>query len=158
MELQRDLQIANGEKERDTNDRKDRDNYFTQKTQALQRKYLGVAQTGKDLNDIKERLFALNTLRSKYNQSVDEDGKVVTDRKPTAFTPKPTDNYQKEKTKQEDNKKGDKKEAPKSSNNADAGQQHTGTNNSVTTSNTKVKKNKNGTNKGGTAKNKKKNR
>jgi len=78
MENQIDSVVMQGEQNRDLADRQDRDNYFTQLAQDISTKGFGLQETGKDINQIKERQVIQNLLNqlSNYGITIDSNGNL----------------------------------------------------------------------------------
>lgn len=78
LENQQDQMVMGGEGERDMNNRKDRDAFYTQKGKDLAGIGMGIQQTGKDLNDIAGNDMEMKLLNqmSKYFQ-FDANGNVT---------------------------------------------------------------------------------
>lgn len=77
-EMNRDLYQMHGEEKRDLNDRRDRDNYYSQLSAALANLGEGLQHTGKNLNDMKLSQATLNLLNqiSKYGIESDMNGNL----------------------------------------------------------------------------------
>ncbi|ALN97143.1 hypothetical protein [Flavobacterium phage FpV4] len=79
LENQQDQMVMNGEQERDLNDRKDRDNFYTQLGKDKSTMGEGVQHIGKDLNAIKQNDMMTNVINqlSKYGLAFDEKGNLI---------------------------------------------------------------------------------
>lgn len=74
----RDQAVMTGEQLKDLNDRKDKDNFFTQKSANLVDIGTGIQQTGKDLNFAKQQKMMMKILNqlSKYGITFSKDGEL----------------------------------------------------------------------------------
>ena len=79
MENQQDKIVMQGESLKDTNDRKDKDNYYTQMAENILGIGKGLQETGKDLNTVKTMNAAMNliNLLSKYGIKLDKNANIV---------------------------------------------------------------------------------
>lgn len=75
LENQQDQVVMQGEQNRDLADRQDRDNFYTNKSQALATLGQAIQQTGKDLNDSEQQKIIKTILNqmSKYGVTFDSD-------------------------------------------------------------------------------------
>jgi hypothetical protein len=82
MENQQDRMVMVGEDARDTRDRQDNDNFFTQMAQNIVGMGQGIQETGKDMNAVKQRKVMMNLINqlSKYGITVDAKGNLVTNK------------------------------------------------------------------------------
>jgi len=78
MENQRDRVVMEGEQLRDENDRKDRDNYFSQRATDKAAIGEGLTKTGGSMNEIKQRNMTENLINqlSNYGITIDEHGNL----------------------------------------------------------------------------------
>jgi hypothetical protein len=74
-----DQVVMGGEQGRDLADRQDRDNFSTQLAQNISSMGYGLQETGKDLNDVKQREVINNLLNqlSSYGLEIDKDGNII---------------------------------------------------------------------------------
>jgi hypothetical protein len=79
LENQQDQAVMSGEQERDLNDRKDRDNFYTQLGKDKSTMGEGVQNIGKDLNAMKQNKMMTNVINqlSKYGLAFDEKGNLI---------------------------------------------------------------------------------
>lgn len=79
LENQQDLQVMRGEQGRDLADRQDRDNYYTQLSQALADQATAQQYLGRDMNQIKGRNTQMNLINqlSKYGLKLDNQGNII---------------------------------------------------------------------------------
>lgn len=75
LENQQDSVVMQGEKERDMNDRRDKDNFYTQLAQDIATMGQGIQQTGKDLNQVEQQKAISKILSqlNKYGVTFDEN-------------------------------------------------------------------------------------
>jgi len=78
MENQQDQVVMRGEESRDLNDRKDRDNYYSQLAQDIASQGQGLQETGYDINKMKQANDITNLLKelSKYGLGFDKNLKL----------------------------------------------------------------------------------
>jgi hypothetical protein len=79
MQNQKDQVVMTGEQEKDLNDRKDRDNFYTQLGKDKSTMGEGVQNIGKDLNAMKQNKMMTNVINqlSKYGLAFDEKGNLI---------------------------------------------------------------------------------
>ena len=77
MKNQRDQVVMGGEQERDLNDRKDRDNFFTQLVTGHKNQGETISQTGKDFNKMKERGVMQKSINNMMDYvEIDSNGNI----------------------------------------------------------------------------------
>jgi hypothetical protein len=78
LENQQDSAVMQGEAARDMNDRRDKDNFYSNKAKDISTMGTGIQETGKDLNAIKQNEMYMKLLNqmSKYFQ-YDKNGNVI---------------------------------------------------------------------------------
>ena len=84
LENQQDLRVMSGEAQRDLNDRKDKDNFYTQLGIDEQSIATGIQKFGKHLNKNLERKLnaqALSMLSKWFNSEITSDGLKTTGKK-----------------------------------------------------------------------------
>lgn len=78
FENERDTRVMTGEATRDDNDRKDRDNYFSQLAKDIATKGQGIQQLGKMTNESKQNTVSTNLLnQASKGYKVDSNGNVL---------------------------------------------------------------------------------
>lgn len=83
LENTQDFYVMQGNASRDINDRKDRDNFFTQKGKDIATMGEGIQHIGKDVNKIAENSMSTKMINqlSKYGIGFDKDGNLIDLRK-----------------------------------------------------------------------------
>lgn len=78
MENQQDQVVMQGEQDRDLADRQDKDNFYTQLSQAMASMGKGIQQTGKDLNQANQQEMMMDMLQqlSKYGVTFDGNNQL----------------------------------------------------------------------------------
>jgi len=79
LENQKDQVYMGGEQARDLADRKDRDNFFSQKAQNITTEGQGIQQMGKMLNDSKENRMAIAAVNQSSKYQLKWDGATLKD-------------------------------------------------------------------------------
>ena len=79
LENVQDQVVMTGNQEKDLNDRKDKDNFYTQMGKDIATKGEGIQQMGKDVNSIEENNMMMNIMNnlSKYGLAFDSKGNII---------------------------------------------------------------------------------